>query len=143
MSDLAKEKAARLLKKRGSLSSLASHEVRAKETFARTKEWVTGIPSQPPPHVTTSYCWQVSVYRWWRTMCLCVALSARCPTWRSLDIMMISHGLRCNWRTPISSVRPRDTNLTKSAIQDPDTKQTDIRMGNSSKSSLYMSYYIG
>uniref|UniRef100_A0A8C1NNE0 Uncharacterized protein n=1 Tax=Cyprinus carpio TaxID=7962 RepID=A0A8C1NNE0_CYPCA len=41
MSDLAKEKAARLLKKRGSLSSLGSHEVRAKEAFAKTKDTVS------------------------------------------------------------------------------------------------------
>ncbi len=54
MSDLAKEKAARLLKKRGSLSSLASHDVRARETFAKTKEWVTGIPSHLPTHVTNN-----------------------------------------------------------------------------------------
>lgn len=38
MSDLAKEKAARLLKKRGSVSSLGSHEVKAKETVGKTKE---------------------------------------------------------------------------------------------------------
>jgi len=38
MSDLPKEKAVRLLKKRASVSSLGSHEVKAKETAARTKE---------------------------------------------------------------------------------------------------------
>ena len=38
MSDLAKEKAARHLKKRASVSSLGSHEVKAKETAGRTKE---------------------------------------------------------------------------------------------------------
>lgn len=43
MSDLAKEKAARLLKKRGSLSSLGSHEIKAKETAGKTKEYVRVI----------------------------------------------------------------------------------------------------
>lgn len=38
MTDLAKEKAARLLKKRASVSSLGSHEVRAKDTTGKTKE---------------------------------------------------------------------------------------------------------
>ncbi|KAM3865732.1 dynein light chain Tctex-type 5 [Diretmus argenteus] len=42
MSDLAKEKA-RLLKKRGSVSSLGSHEVRAKETVGKTKDSISTV----------------------------------------------------------------------------------------------------
>ncbi|XP_041914199.1 dynein light chain Tctex-type 5 [Alosa sapidissima] len=43
MSDLAKEKAARLLKKRGSLSSLGSHEIKAKETTGKTKDSISTV----------------------------------------------------------------------------------------------------
>ncbi|XP_048845659.1 dynein light chain Tctex-type 5 isoform X1 [Brienomyrus brachyistius] len=43
MSDTAKEKAARLLKKRGSLSSLGSHEVKAKETAGKTKDSISTV----------------------------------------------------------------------------------------------------
>uniref|UniRef100_A0A8C2JV45 Tctex1 domain containing 1 n=1 Tax=Cyprinus carpio TaxID=7962 RepID=A0A8C2JV45_CYPCA len=43
MYDLAKKKAAHLLKKRGSLSSLSSHEVKAKETFAKTKDSISTV----------------------------------------------------------------------------------------------------
>ncbi|KAL7876629.1 hypothetical protein AOLI_G00115920 [Acnodon oligacanthus] len=43
MSDLAKEKAARLLKKRGSVSSLGSHEVRAKEPVGKTKDSISTV----------------------------------------------------------------------------------------------------
>ncbi|XP_063076565.1 dynein light chain Tctex-type 5 [Engraulis encrasicolus] len=43
MSDLAKEKAARLLKKRGSLSSLGSHEIKAKETVGKTKDSISTV----------------------------------------------------------------------------------------------------
>ncbi|XP_072543119.1 dynein light chain Tctex-type 5 [Salminus brasiliensis] len=43
MTDLAKEKAARLLKKRGSLSSLGSHEVRAKELVGKTKDSISTV----------------------------------------------------------------------------------------------------
>ncbi|KAJ8390426.1 hypothetical protein AAFF_G00103610 [Aldrovandia affinis] len=43
MSDVAKEKAARLLKKRGSVSSLGSHEVRAKETVGKTKDSISTV----------------------------------------------------------------------------------------------------
>uniref|UniRef100_A0A671KDC8 Uncharacterized protein n=1 Tax=Sinocyclocheilus anshuiensis TaxID=1608454 RepID=A0A671KDC8_9TELE len=49
MSDLAKEKAARLLKKRGSLSSLGSHEVRAKEAFAKTKDSISTVSYMEEP----------------------------------------------------------------------------------------------
>ncbi|XP_006634917.2 dynein light chain Tctex-type 5 [Lepisosteus oculatus] len=43
MSDVAKDKAARLLKKRGSISSLSSHEVKAKETTGKTKDSVSTV----------------------------------------------------------------------------------------------------
>uniref|UniRef100_A0A670IX29 Dynein light chain Tctex-type family member 5 n=1 Tax=Podarcis muralis TaxID=64176 RepID=A0A670IX29_PODMU len=43
MSDTVKEKAARLLKKRGSISSLGSHEVRAKEFFGRNKDSISTV----------------------------------------------------------------------------------------------------
>ncbi|KAL2097755.1 hypothetical protein ACEWY4_006962 [Coilia grayii] len=43
MSDLAKEKAARLLKKRGSLSSLGSHDIKAKETVGKTKDSISTV----------------------------------------------------------------------------------------------------
>ncbi|XP_062412018.1 dynein light chain Tctex-type 5 [Sardina pilchardus] len=43
MSDLAKEKAARLLKKRGSLSSLGSHEIKAKDTTGKTKDSISTV----------------------------------------------------------------------------------------------------
>ncbi|XP_051989699.1 dynein light chain Tctex-type 5 [Xyrauchen texanus] len=43
MSDLAKEKAARLLKKRASVSSLGSHDVRAKETIGKTKDSISTV----------------------------------------------------------------------------------------------------
>ncbi|XP_053549069.1 dynein light chain Tctex-type 5 [Bombina bombina] len=38
MSDLAKDKAARLLRKRGSVSSLSSHDVRPRESFTKPKD---------------------------------------------------------------------------------------------------------
>ncbi|KAG9343117.1 hypothetical protein JZ751_014089, partial [Albula glossodonta] len=40
---LAKEKAACLLKKRGSVSSISSHEVRAKETVGKTKDSISTV----------------------------------------------------------------------------------------------------
>ncbi|XP_055738669.1 dynein light chain Tctex-type 5 [Salvelinus fontinalis] len=43
MSDLAKEKAAHLLKKRGSVSSLGSHDVRAKETGGKIKDSISTV----------------------------------------------------------------------------------------------------
>ncbi|XP_026854170.1 tctex1 domain-containing protein 1 [Electrophorus electricus] len=43
MSDLAKEKAARLLKKRGSLSSLGSHDVRTKEPAWKAKDSISTV----------------------------------------------------------------------------------------------------
>ncbi|MFT7796574.1 tctex1 domain-containing protein 1 isoform X1 [Arapaima gigas] len=43
MSDVAKEKALRLLKKRGSLSSLSSHDVRAKDTVGKTKDSISTV----------------------------------------------------------------------------------------------------
>ncbi|XP_066538089.1 dynein light chain Tctex-type 5 [Hoplias malabaricus] len=43
MSDLAKEKAARLLKKRGSVSSLGSHEVRAREPVGKAKDSISTV----------------------------------------------------------------------------------------------------
>ncbi|XP_039591826.1 dynein light chain Tctex-type 5 [Polypterus senegalus] len=43
MSDAAKDKAARLLKKRGSISSLGSHEVKAKETTAKNKDSLSTV----------------------------------------------------------------------------------------------------
>ncbi|KAM4604816.1 dynein light chain Tctex-type 5 [Polymixia lowei] len=43
MSDLAKEKAARLPKKRGSVSSLGSHEVKARETAGKTKDSLSTV----------------------------------------------------------------------------------------------------
>ncbi|TRY97562.1 hypothetical protein DNTS_002597 [Danionella cerebrum] len=49
MSDLAKEKAARLLKKRGSLSSLGSHEVRARDTFAKAKDSISTVSYMEEP----------------------------------------------------------------------------------------------
>ncbi|XP_056122617.1 dynein light chain Tctex-type 5 [Rhinichthys klamathensis goyatoka] len=48
MSDLAKEKAARLLKKRGSVSSLGSHEVRAM-TFGRKKDSISTVSYMEEP----------------------------------------------------------------------------------------------
>lgn len=55
MSDLAKEKAARLLKKRGSVSSLGSHEVKAKETVGKTKDSVSTVSyiDEPGHHEDT------------------------------------------------------------------------------------------
>ncbi|XP_071773831.1 dynein light chain Tctex-type 5 [Centroberyx gerrardi] len=43
MSDLAKEKTTRLLKKRGSMSSLGSHEVKARETVGKTKDSISTV----------------------------------------------------------------------------------------------------
>ncbi|XP_063283283.1 dynein light chain Tctex-type 5 [Pelobates fuscus] len=43
MSDAAKDKAARLLKKRGSVSSLSSHEVKPKESFTKTKDSMSTV----------------------------------------------------------------------------------------------------
>ncbi|XP_033007750.1 tctex1 domain-containing protein 1 [Lacerta agilis] len=49
MSDTMKEKAARLLKKRGSISSLGSHEVRAKEFFGRNKDSISTVSYMDEP----------------------------------------------------------------------------------------------
>ncbi|KYO36898.1 tctex1 domain-containing protein 1 [Alligator mississippiensis] len=49
MSDLAKEKAARLLKKQGSVSSLSSHEVRAKDVFGRSKDSMSTVSYMDEP----------------------------------------------------------------------------------------------
>ncbi|XP_005998708.1 dynein light chain Tctex-type 5 [Latimeria chalumnae] len=43
MSDVAKDKAARLLKKRSSISSLSSHEVRSKEILGKTKDSMSTV----------------------------------------------------------------------------------------------------
>ncbi|XP_069088584.1 dynein light chain Tctex-type 5 [Pleurodeles waltl] len=43
MSEIAKDKAARFLKKRGSVSSLSSHDVRAKESFGKTKDSMSTV----------------------------------------------------------------------------------------------------
>ncbi|XP_030630312.1 dynein light chain Tctex-type 5 [Chanos chanos] len=43
MSDLAKEKAARLLKKRGSMSSQGSRELRSKETAGKVKDSISTV----------------------------------------------------------------------------------------------------
>lgn len=40
-SDIAKDRTTHLLKKKGSVSSLSSHEFRRKEPHGRPKEWVT------------------------------------------------------------------------------------------------------
>ncbi|XP_058890144.1 dynein light chain Tctex-type 5-A-like [Acipenser ruthenus] len=49
MSDVAKDKAARLLKKRGSVSSLSSHEVKAKETTEKTKDSMSTVSYTDEP----------------------------------------------------------------------------------------------
>ncbi|XP_053102541.1 dynein light chain Tctex-type 5 isoform X1 [Hemicordylus capensis] len=49
MSDTVKDKAARLLKKRGSISSLGSHEVKAKEFFGRTKDSMSTVSYMDDP----------------------------------------------------------------------------------------------
>lgn len=49
MSELAKEKAVRLLKKRGSVSSLGSHEVRAKELFGKAKDSISTVSYMDDP----------------------------------------------------------------------------------------------
>ncbi|XP_066482461.1 dynein light chain Tctex-type 5 [Tiliqua scincoides] len=49
MSDTMKEKAARLLKKRGSISSLGSHELKAKEYFGRTKDSMSTVSYMDEP----------------------------------------------------------------------------------------------
>ncbi|KAG8437134.1 hypothetical protein GDO86_007999 [Hymenochirus boettgeri] len=43
MSDVAKDKAARLLKKRGSISSLGSHDVKPRDSFSKTKYSVSTV----------------------------------------------------------------------------------------------------
>ncbi|XP_077189543.1 dynein light chain Tctex-type 5 isoform X2 [Paroedura picta] len=43
MSDTVRDKAARLLKKRGSISSLGSHEIKAKEFLGRTKDSMSTV----------------------------------------------------------------------------------------------------
>ncbi|KAE8609639.1 hypothetical protein XENTR_v10011866 [Xenopus tropicalis] len=43
MSDIAKDKAARLLKKRGSISSLGSHDVKPRGSFSKTKDSVSTV----------------------------------------------------------------------------------------------------
>uniref|UniRef100_A0A8D0HET6 Dynein light chain Tctex-type family member 5 n=1 Tax=Sphenodon punctatus TaxID=8508 RepID=A0A8D0HET6_SPHPU len=49
MSDIAKEKAARLLRKRGSVSSLSSHEVKAKEFLGKTKDSMSTVSYMDEP----------------------------------------------------------------------------------------------
>ncbi|EMP32375.1 Tctex1 domain-containing protein 1-B, partial [Chelonia mydas] len=49
MSDIAKDKAARLLKKRGSVSSLSSHEVRAKEILGKNKDSMSTVSYMDEP----------------------------------------------------------------------------------------------
>ncbi|XP_043941520.1 dynein light chain Tctex-type 5 [Protopterus annectens] len=49
MSDTAKDKAARLLKKRGSVSSLGSHEVKPKDHFGKTKDSVSTVSYMDEP----------------------------------------------------------------------------------------------
>ncbi|XP_012672923.1 dynein light chain Tctex-type 5 [Clupea harengus] len=72
MSDLAKEKAARLLKKRGSLSSLGSHDFKAKETVGKTKDSISTVSyidepghhdDNPRPAVQTENTYQLSPIR--------------------------------------------------------------------------------
>lgn len=73
MSDLAKEKAARLLKKRGSVSSLGSHEVKAKETtVGKTKDSISTVSymdepghhdDNPRPAVQMENTYQMGPYR--------------------------------------------------------------------------------
>ncbi|XP_062337229.1 dynein light chain Tctex-type 5 [Osmerus eperlanus] len=72
MSDLAKEKAVRLLKKRASVSSLGSHEVKAKETAARTKDSISTVSymdepghhdDNPRPTVQMENTYQMGPYR--------------------------------------------------------------------------------
>ncbi|KAM4721882.1 dynein light chain Tctex-type 5 [Rhinophrynus dorsalis] len=43
MSDTAKDKAARLLKKRGSVSSLSSHDIKPRDSFSKTKDSVSTV----------------------------------------------------------------------------------------------------
>ncbi|XP_028833676.1 dynein light chain Tctex-type 5 [Denticeps clupeoides] len=49
MSDLAKEKAARLLRKRASLSSLGSHDVKAKDIAGKTKDSISTVSYMDEP----------------------------------------------------------------------------------------------
>ncbi|XP_062974174.1 dynein light chain Tctex-type 5 [Elgaria multicarinata webbii] len=49
MSDTMKDKAARLLKKRGSISSLGSHEIKAKEFIGKTKDSISTVSYMDEP----------------------------------------------------------------------------------------------
>ncbi|XP_074858440.1 dynein light chain Tctex-type 5 isoform X1 [Carettochelys insculpta] len=49
MSDMAKDKAARMLKRRGSISSLSSHEVRAKEFLGKSKDSMSTVSYMDEP----------------------------------------------------------------------------------------------
>uniref|UniRef100_UPI00398EC8AA dynein light chain Tctex-type 5 n=1 Tax=Pristiophorus japonicus TaxID=55135 RepID=UPI00398EC8AA len=49
MSDIAKEKAVRLLKKRGSLSSLSSHDVKTKEYMGKQKDSMSAVSYMDDP----------------------------------------------------------------------------------------------
>uniref|UniRef100_A0ACB8FME6 Tctex1 domain-containing protein 1-B n=2 Tax=Sphaerodactylus townsendi TaxID=933632 RepID=A0ACB8FME6_9SAUR len=49
MSDTVRDKAARLLKKRGSISSLGSHEIKAKEFLGKTKDSMSTVSYMDEP----------------------------------------------------------------------------------------------
>ncbi|KAH0618528.1 hypothetical protein JD844_017820 [Phrynosoma platyrhinos] len=49
MSDILKDKATRLLRKRGSISSLGSHEVKAKEFLGKTKDSISTVSYMDEP----------------------------------------------------------------------------------------------
>ncbi|KAM4640801.1 dynein light chain Tctex-type 5 [Discoglossus pictus] len=49
MSDIAKDKAARLLMKRGSVSSISSHEVRPRDSFSRPKDSMSTVSYMDEP----------------------------------------------------------------------------------------------